>query len=132
MTNTDLFNLVAPIAITGKADLLFEKKARKAWKKIRTLPVETWETKPPLEIERICKDDWGTVVDWALEEYNRLFQEIVGENNSNLILGYDYWGAKGYHLPGQSSKCFELAGDASGFFPWYESAEDLILAVETL
>lgn len=133
MTVNELFDLVAPIAICGGADCEYEPQAEAAWKRIRELDLNEWKqhgcTTPPVETESIVpSDDFQAVYHgWALDTYNTLFEAIVEANGpANLERGHDYWGAKGYKLPHQTSKDFELSGDSCGKYPWYETAALLI------
>ena len=117
----ELFDLVAPIAICGGADLLYEKKARVAWRKIRRMDPQAWKANgcrlPPVQIASIAgQNDFNRVYnDFALAAYDTLFETLVEEHGpSGLEQGHDYWGAKGYKLPHQGSRNFELSGDSCG------------------
>jgi hypothetical protein len=110
------FDLVAPVAIYHAADVCFKEKARTALRKLKRQKVAPGHLK---------LDDAETA-EWAREEYDRLFGEIVEQERPELEFGYDYWGAKGYKLPHQSSKDFEISGEACGHLPYFETAELLV------
>lgn len=140
-----MFDLVAPIAICGGADCMFEKKAIAAWKKIvqtrHELPwktnvgidprnafelIEEWDPRDP--------DDFQSIYyDFAKPVYDALFEEIVNQNGDDKWEQrvHDYWGAKGFMRPGDSNKSLSLAGDAGGQYPWYETAELLIARIKS-
>jgi len=132
MTIEQLFDLVAPLAIYGGADCTYKFKALAAWSKIRQMPTTDWAD------VLVCIDDlnlsWDYAKDsdciyfcFAKEAYDRLFEQIVEAHGPpTLQRGHDHWGARGYKLPHQTSKQFELAGGESGNYPWYETAELLI------
>ena len=124
-----LFDLVAPIAITGGADCMFQPKADLAWVVIRGVPLKEWgrhDCLPPDLTRVMGKADFGRIYwDFARPNYDTLFQQIVAENSpTELEFAYDRWGAKGYKIAGQHH--FEFAGDSGGQFPWYETAQLLI------
>jgi hypothetical protein len=132
-TAESLFDLVAPIAICGGADCTFEQKALDAWEKIREIPAAVWSqfgVTPPMDLDLDLEDNDDFIRccnDFAYDAYSTLFETLVGEHGpAELEAGYDYYGAKGFKLPGDSSKGFTLSGDSSGFYPWYETAALLI------
>jgi len=124
MTTNELFDLVAPIAIYGGADVEFKSKAKAAWRRIRKLDPKEWKRHgckaPPI-------NDLDVIYDWALSTYDILFETIVEEHGPpGLELTYDRAGAKGYMLPGSRSSACRMFGDDWHRFPWYETAELLI------
>lgn len=134
-----LFDLVAPIAITGGADCCFMDKAKAAWKQIVSLPNLPWkafgcpvphdEFEKPGEWDLDDNDDFQQIYDYfAKPAYDALFEEIVNQNGDDKWDKriHDYWGAKGYERPGDNPKSLSLAGDGSGQYPWYETADLLI------
>ena len=127
-----LFDLVAPIAICGGADIQYDARAKAAWKKIVQQDPAVWgQHGCPVPPNVDCEDffeDFDTIYhQFALPAYATLFEAIVEEHGPNTLeKGFDYWGARGYKLPHQTSKQFELSGDACGFYPWYETAELLV------
>ena len=141
-TTNQLFDLVAPIAITGGADCDYINKAKKAWTTILTIPADVWETnncpslkdfeEPLSDWDLDNSDDFNDIyMMFALPAYDALFESIVGENgDGNWESGHDYWGAKGFKRPGDTSKSFTLAGDSPGQYPWYETAELLIESIK--
>ncbi len=135
MTIKELFDLVAPIAICGGTDCMYEAKAIAAWAKIRLMDKSVWSTPPPIEIRSIAdSDDFDFVFHkFAMDEYNSLFEQIVAEcGPAGLESGYDYWGARGFKFPNQSYKNFPLVGDNNGNYPWYETADLLIAKLKTI
>ena len=125
MTTEELFDLVAPIAIYHGADVCYKKKALAA---LRILRKADWTGRKPLPSTHLDE-----LNDWARELYDELFENIVEENGpEELEQGYDYWGAKGYKLPHQGSKNFELSGDSSMQYPWYADAATLIERVKSI
>lgn len=124
----ELFDLVAPIAICGGADICYNAKAKAAWKKIAEKDPAVWVQHGCPVPPNVDYEDFDTIYrQFALPAYNALFEALVEEHGpANLEKGRDYWGALGYRLPHQTSKQFELSGDACGFYPWYETAEVLI------
>ncbi len=129
MTTNEFFDLVAPIAICGGADVMFHDKAIAAWKKLREMPVKDqviWKLPDIDSIED--EEDFDTVYhQFALDTYNALFEQIVGEHGPpGLVKRYDYWGAKGYKFEDRPANTFEFTGDAPGKYPWYETADLLI------
>ena len=109
MTDEQLFDLVAPIAIYHKADVCFKKAAEKALRKLKEAKV----------VAPLCVVDDVDIANWAWQKYDELFGDIVRANCPGLVFGYDACGAKGF----KRDSHFEFAGDSSGQFPWYETAE---------
>jgi len=133
MTMGELFDLVAPIAISGATDCSYLGRAEECWKKIQEVDPKEWEkygcTPPPIKIPSLKDtEDFLFVYDvWALLTYDKLFEAIVEEYGPpGLCRGVDYWGAKGYRFPNQSSRNFEFSGDSCGMYPWYDSSDALI------
>ena len=118
-----LFDLVAPIAIYHRADLLFLRKATRAWAKI----------KKDVDLQR----DWRSVDcdppditksvddlnDWAKETYDILFLAIVLEVHPCWDTFHDRYGAKGIK---DDHGRVVFSGDSGWEYPWYETAELLI------
>ena len=138
-----LFNLVAPIFICGLADSRFQEKAEKAWPKILQIsPTTDWQSfgidspeelfENPAEWDISDDDDFNTIYyDFATDAYNALFTAIVNTwGDSQWEAGYDYWGAKGFKRPGETSKTFSISGDTSGFLPSFETADLLIARIK--
>jgi len=117
----ELFNLVAPMAIYHRADVLFEPQAKRAYHKLKKITEAKWKSVdciPPniqLELNDLCDWAWGT--------YNILFEKIVKEYNSNYTFFIDIYGAKGVRCEDGS---VVFSGDDPGSYPWYETAELII------
>jgi len=126
----ELFDLVAPIAITGGADCMFMPKAVVAWGKIQRVPLQEWTRygycEPRLHY-RIDYDPHFQRIYWefALHNYLALFQRVVADHSPvQMEMGFDRGGCLGYRVPGQTR--FQFTGDQQGRFPWYETAQLLI------
>ena len=143
---SQLFDLIAPIAITGGADCNFESKARKAWSKITRNPISEWSTyncvNPHSDVFLNVPEEWDISDDddfndiyrnFAWPNYDALFDAIINEyGDGNWELIHDYWGAKGYMRPEDNSKSVSLVGDSGGQLPWYETAELLIERIKEI
>jgi hypothetical protein len=134
MTATQLFNLVAPIAIYHGADVCYEPKARHAINRLRKLAAvepaiqqrfgrtarrKAWEEyREHVEPENLPN---------VLDLYKDLFREIVEGERPEWCEFVDRWGAYGYK-DAQGQTVF--SGDACFCFPWYETAELLVERIE--
>ena len=121
MTFENLFDLVAPIAIYHRADLLFKPQATKAWRKIKKVPAQEWtsaDCTPPDLARRL--DDLEC---WAKDAYDKLFWAVVEEHCPAWTWEWDRWGAKAVK-DGDDRLVF--SGDDRWCFSWYETAELLV------
>ena len=118
MTEIELFNIVAPIAIYHRADVMFLTKAQKAWTVAKRTDWGYGCEEPDTNLEL---DDTDTA-DWAEEIYGLLFMAVVWSVDPTAEVGHDYWGAKYVKVKGIDA----FAGDAHDQFPWYETAELLL------
>jgi hypothetical protein len=121
MTKEELFDLIAPIQIYNKADVMWRKEAGNAFRLL----------KKKREDEMVVfyfKKDIGNLFKRVVEEadervfwriYNQLFEELVLDRMPQLRPDVDTYGAKCFVYEGQ---CY-LAGDDCGCYPYYESAE---------
>jgi hypothetical protein len=123
LTEAEFFNLIAPIAIYHRADLMFKKKAQKALRKIR-------RDFPSILTEHL-KCDETTPLDETNNEiadvYIQAFINVVLTEQPDWTTFYDRYGAKGFK---DTSGKVVFTGDSSGEFPWYETAELLIDRIE--
>lgn len=120
MTDAELFDLVAPIAICHRADLLYERKALAACRKLRKLKPENYkgtDCQPPATFRLDDLDCWATAL------YDSLFWSLVESQRPNWTWEFDRYGAKAV-LDEQGREVF--SGDSSWCFPWYETAELVI------
>jgi hypothetical protein len=107
MTNDELFDAVAPIAIYHQADLRFQQKAKIGLRKLKAAGVQPTEAK---------LDD---LRDWAATTYVELFQTVVESVTDGWTLYFDKWGARAYK---DQHGTPVFSGDGSWEFPWYETA----------
>ena len=106
MTTAEKFDLIAPIAIWHHADVMFKKKAQRAFKKAQRM---------------------GLLADHNVDDanlrcsvlYNDLFCKLVMERRPSWAPFTDQWGAKGFK---NADEVVQFSGDDAGFFPWYETA----------
>ena len=116
MPDNELFDLIAAVAIYHHADVCFKSESSKALRKLQKAGI----------VSADWKLDGAEVSNWAKDEYDRLFEEIVKDTRQDLEIGRDYWGAKCVRWPGQHSTKYAFSGDSIGQFPWYETADMLI------
>ena len=115
MTNSEKFNLIAPIAIYHFADVCFKAKSQVALKKLSKVPALLSE----LGIDaKIKLDDIPTL--HLKDMYNKLFEELVLSKNENWETLVDGFGSFGFR---DGSGIVQFTGDDAGFYPWYETAE---------
>jgi len=107
MTTEELFDAVAPIAIYHCTDVRFQQRAKVGLRKLKAAGVQLPDE--PL-------DD---LADWAKDEHDRLFIEIVSDLAPEWTWDYDRWGAKAWK---DERGALVFAGDAHDQFPWYETA----------
>ena len=121
MTINQLFDLVAPIAIWHRTDVLFINRARTAWTYLRRLPDDEWNqyNLTPFP-QNCCVDDLN---DWSWNTYNQLFAMIVQEYHPDWSLDYDTYGAR---CVVNENGMTVFSGDDCGSYPWYETAQLLI------
>ncbi|PLS18851.1 hypothetical protein CVD28_00170 [Bacillus sp. M6-12] len=117
VTKDDLFNMIAPIHVYQKADLMYEKEAKVAFKKLK-------EVRENMVIADYFGDSLSTLKERSVKNvdmyafwrvYNRLFEEIVKEEFPSFTAGYDKYGAKCFFQEGQML----LDGDDYDCFPFY-------------
>lgn len=107
------FNIVAPIVIYHKADLMYKKEAKKAFKLLKQDEELFALMGRPAKLDEI----------YEFEPYNTLFRQIVTEVKPDWREFRDQYGARGYR---DGDNVCIFTGDASNFFPWYVFAEGLI------
>lgn len=130
MTDNELFNLVAPIAVYHWADIYYGKRASKAWKQISKVLPEVWRQLGLKNPATNCDfSDLDSSADWAIETYNSLFERIISDSfNGNVCFQHDHYGARTVVLSNEVL----MSGDTCGYYPWYANAELLIAKTETV
>lgn len=103
------FNLIAPITVYFRADLMYKPEARKALKELKKLGHPLVEGKT---IAEMLEDQ----PDGLINRYNALMMYLVSEAEPDAEAYIDEMGAFGFRINGKSNV---LAGDASGMFAFY-------------
>lgn len=119
ITKQELFNLVAPIHIYHKADVLMKTEAQIALNKLRRLS----DDKLVIEffgVDDVLLEDDVKKVDYLYfwRTYDKLFEDIVEEKLPELTACYDFYGAKAFE---SENRAVFLVGDKYDCFPFYES-----------
>jgi hypothetical protein len=123
ITKEELFDLVAPIHIYQKADLMYEKEAREAFSSLKRVRHHKLVSTYFGEGSEIFRERTVRNVDcmtfWKV--YNQLFKEIVQEKFPKWRTDHDYYGARCFNFDGLTL----LAGDSYDCFPFYLDYEAL-------
>ncbi len=126
MTLDQLFDLVAPVAITHHADLRYEAKAQQA------LRILEQNENDPTVIESFksptAERNWLDYLDEhepegfpAIQDvYKELFDLIVEEEAPGFERFVDRWGAYAWR---DANRTLVFAGDSQMQYPWYETAQ---------
>lgn len=110
-----MFDLVAPITIYHRADILFKEKAQKARQSIkRGKSLYNGMTGLPDDNKLDNLDEW------AKENYDLLFEEIVADTTEGWKWDYDGYGSKRFK---DEHGTIVFSGDGPYEFPLYETAK---------
>ncbi|MDF2880016.1 MAG: hypothetical protein K0R54_573 [Clostridiaceae bacterium] len=123
ITKERLFNLVAPIHIYHKADIMYKHKAVRAFRDLKQYR-ETDIVSKYFEDNLLTLKERGiNNIDYHLfcRVYNKLFEELVLESIPQLIPGYDYYGAKCFRLS-ENGRAY-IEGDDIDCYPFYADIE---------